>query len=79
MKARSIPICFVWSTERTRSGLSQGMDKDWFDEKRSRVHKALRDKPGKTIAEKYYIVSSGARGDTRYNVAVENKNICWNY
>lgn len=62
-------------TERTRSGLSQGMDKDWFDEKRSRVHKALRDKLGKTLAEKYYIISSGPRGGTRYHVKVESDYI----
>lgn len=64
-------------TERTRIGLAQGMDKDWFDEKRSRVHKALREKLGKTLAEKYYIVSSGSRGDARYTVKIDSDYIVW--
>lgn len=64
-------------TERTRNGLRFGMESDWFVEKRSRIHTALREKLGKTLAEKYYIAMTGPSGDKRYGLTVTEDIISW--
>lgn len=63
--------------ERTQQALRLGMDRSFFDEKKSRIKKALNDRLGKTVGEHYEIKGFGKRGSTEYAVAIEAEQIEW--
>lgn len=63
--------------ERTFSGLKNGMEREWFDEKKSRVNKILEDCLGKNLAKGYKITGLGKRGYTRYASVIESEQIEW--
>jgi len=63
--------------ERTEQALRDGMDRSFFDEKKSRVRSALTDQLGRAIAERYDIRSIGKRGSTEYLIPLEPEQIEW--
>jgi CRISPR-associated protein (TIGR02584 family) len=63
--------------ERTEQALRAGMDRSFFDEKKSRVRSALTDQFGRAIAERYDIKSIGKRGSTEYLIPLEAEQIEW--
>ena len=54
--------------ERAEEALAGGMDNAYFDQRKSRVNKALQDQLGRTLAKLYQIESVGKRPNTRYAV-----------
>lgn len=63
--------------DRTRNGLAGGMERTWFDEKKSLIKKALIEQLGTTFARQYGITGFGKRGYTRYTVMLETDQIEW--
>jgi len=63
--------------ERTRRGLNGGMEKGWFEEKKSRVNELLRQQLGRSLAERYQIDSFGKRGYTRHGLRLAAEQIEW--
>lgn len=63
--------------DRTEQALNGGMDRPFFDQKKSRVRKALIDALGMTVAERYAITGFGKRGKTTYAIPIEAESIEW--
>ncbi|MFA5631690.1 MAG: CRISPR-associated ring nuclease Csm6 [Porticoccaceae bacterium] len=63
--------------DRTREALANGMEKGWFDEKKSRVNKALVERLGQSLAKRYQITGFGKHGYTRYTVMLDADQIEW--
>lgn len=57
--------------ERVEQRLAQGADKAWFEERKAKVNRAIRNQLGESLGRIYEIVSEGARPDTRYGLRVE--------
>ncbi|MCX2796429.1 CRISPR-associated ring nuclease Csm6 [Microbulbifer thermotolerans] len=63
--------------ELTERSLKNGMDKAYFEEKKSRVNKILESQLGKALARNYQITRFGKRPNTSYGLALEKENIDW--
>lgn len=63
--------------ERTRNGLRDGMELNWFREKISRINSAFIEQLGQSFARPYQIISFGKRNFTRYAVMLEADQIEW--
>ncbi len=63
--------------ERTLDSLKDGISREWFDEKKSRINRQLSDTLGKTLAKNYQINGTGRRGLTRYSLMLEAEHIEW--
>lgn len=63
--------------ERTRDSLKEGISREWFDEKKSRIHGELTKTLGKTLAKQYQISGTGRRGLTRFSLALDADSIDW--
>lgn len=63
--------------ETTERSLKNGMDKPYFEEKKSRVNRALKAQLGKALAEKYQIAGFGKKPDTSYGLKLEAEYIDW--
>jgi CRISPR-associated protein (TIGR02584 family) len=57
-------------TERIRKALINGMTKEYFEQRKSRVNRALRLALGKRVAQIYCIDSHGKRPNTRFGVSL---------
>ena len=56
-------------TDRTEAALRKGMDGDYFSSTKSKLHKQLRKKLGKTAAEPY-LIDDGGRRPRRYRLTL---------
>jgi len=63
--------------EPTRKALRQGMDREWFYDKRTRINKALKTQLGRALGERHAIASFGKYGNTRYGVMLDAEQIDW--
>ena len=63
--------------DRTRDGLKNGLDRGFFDEKKSRVNSQFVAQLGKSLAQRYQITGFGRRGSTRFNIPLEAEQIDW--
>lgn len=63
--------------DRTREALAKGIEKPFFEEKKSLVKKALVAELGRTLGERYQISTSGKRGHTHYGVMLDAEQIDW--
>ncbi len=63
--------------ERTRNGLCNGMERGFFDERKSRIKKLLVAQLGQNLAQRYEITGFGKRGSTKYTVPLEAEQIDW--
>lgn len=67
--------------ERAEQALRNGMDRDYFDRRVSRVNARLEDALGPSLAAIYRITCTGARPQTRYGIEVDPGRItctpCW--
>ncbi len=59
---------FSGSVESLENALANGMDEDYFDQRRSRLHKALNRALGKAVAGEYYVYSDRKRPKSRYSL-----------
>ncbi len=57
-------------TDKTRKGLKNGMDSNFFAEKITRINKELESVLGKRLASAYKIQSSGPRGAMQYGTGL---------
>lgn len=57
--------------ERVEQRLARGADKAWFDERKAKVNRAIRDELGESLSRIYEIASEGARPDTRYGLRID--------
>jgi CRISPR-associated protein (TIGR02584 family) len=60
----------------TAKGLRKGMDKAFFEQTKSRLHRILRDALGPEGPRRYGVVDDGQR-PKRYRIAVPPENILW--
>lgn len=61
--------------ERVEQRLAHGAEKAWFEERKAKVNRAIRDQLGESLGRIYAIVSEGARPDTRYGLRVDPRVI----
>ncbi len=61
--------------DRTRAALRDGMDKSFFLERKSRLHRLLRERLGSGPDEAYQIRALGTRPHTRYDLALDPASI----
>lgn len=61
--------------EATQATLSEGMTRNFFDEKKSRVNRWLEEILGKVAAIPYQITASGQRPRTRYGLVLDPQHI----
>jgi CRISPR-associated protein (TIGR02584 family) len=62
-------------TDKTRQGLKNGMDSNFFAEKITRINKELESVLGKRLASAYKIQSSGPRGALQYATGLTAEQI----
>jgi len=62
------------NTERTQKALIDGMSKSFFEQRKSRINRQLKDVLGK-YADPYLIVSKGKRPHTHYIIQLEQEQI----
>ena len=63
------------TVERVRRRLRKGADHEWFEQRKARVNRAIRDALGVWRARAYEIVPEGRRPDTRFGVSVDPAHI----
>ena len=63
------------TVERVRRRLRKGADHEWFEQRKARVNRAIRDALGVWRARAYEIVSEGHRPETRFGVSVDPAHI----
>lgn len=59
---------FSGSVEQLQEALKDGLDEDYFDQRRSRLHAALDRALGKAVARDYYVHSDRKRPTSRYSM-----------
>ena len=73
--AEAAPDQWAPTVERVRHRLRNGTDREWFEQRKARVNRAIRDALGVWRARAYEIVSEGRRPDTRFGVSVDPAHI----
>lgn len=61
--------------ERAAQAVARGMDKGYFEQRRSKTNRALADALGKQLAAPYLITASGKRPHTRYGLTLKPHQI----
>jgi CRISPR-associated protein (TIGR02584 family) len=61
--------------ERTMRALARGMDRNYFDSRRSRLNSQLETCLGKPLARHYQILGDGPRGQIHYGLALAARKI----
>jgi CRISPR-associated protein (TIGR02584 family) len=62
-------------TEKTENALRKGMDEGFFEEKVSRINRALKEELGERLGKRYGIVNQGHRGHSDYGLALSAEQI----
>jgi CRISPR-associated protein (TIGR02584 family) len=61
--------------ERARKTLANGMTKEYFEQRKSRINRCLREVLGKRLAQAYIIDSHGKRPSTRFGLTLSSDAI----
>ncbi len=61
--------------ERVEKALSSGMDKDYFDQRKSKTNGALKQALGTQLSRPYLIAGKGGRPQTRFGLLLEPEQI----
>lgn len=63
----------AWSArlEQARKLLARGAADDWFEQRKAKVNRAIREQLGESLARVYGIASEGARPDTRFGLRID--------